>query len=63
MVGSQKIEWKQGDTFCVPSWYEYTHHAGNEKTVYLYKSHDKPMLKSLGFYRLDGDDTETLVST
>lgn len=61
-VGDEKIEWKQGDTFCVPSWYPYSHHASNEGTVYLYRSHDKPMLSALGFYRTAGMELESLVS-
>lgn len=62
MVGGKKIEWKQGDTFCIPSWYEYSHHASNAGVVYLYRSHDKPMLTALGFYRVAGADVESLVS-
>ena len=62
VVGDERIEWKQGDTFCVPAWNRYQHTAEGTETVYLYRFHDKPMLKSLGFYRADGVDTETLVS-
>ena len=32
------------------------------ETTYLSRFHDKPMLESLGFYRVDGVDVETLVS-
>jgi gentisate 1,2-dioxygenase len=61
-VGEEKFEWKQGDTFCIPSWYPYQHFAGAEETVYLYRFDDRPMLEALGFYRWEGMDTETLVS-
>lgn len=61
-IGNQKIEWRQGDTFCIPSWHTYSHHASDVEPVYLYRSHDKPMLTALGFYRVNGVDVESLVS-
>ncbi|KIV90284.1 hypothetical protein PV10_07603 [Exophiala mesophila] len=61
-VGDKKFQWKQGDTFCVPAWNKYQHTAEGGETVYLYRFHDKPMLNSLGFYRVEGVDSETLVS-
>ena len=61
-IGNETISWKSGDTFCVPSWYRYQHFADEGETVYLYRFHDKPMLNSLGFHRVDGVDVETLVS-
>lgn len=61
-IDGKKYSWKRGDTFCVPSWNRYQHFVAEEKTVYLYRFDDKPMLKALGFYRLDGMDVESLVS-
>ncbi|KAF2173953.1 hypothetical protein M409DRAFT_16223 [Zasmidium cellare ATCC 36951] len=52
-VGEQVITWKRGDTFCVPCWYKYTHHASPGERVYLYRFDDRPMIKALGFYRAD----------
>lgn len=62
IIGGKVFYWKKGDTFCVPTWHEYTHHAAQGDTVYLYRCHDEPMLKSLGFYRENGTDLEGLVS-
>jgi len=62
MIGGKRFDWKGRDTFCIPSWQEYQHFATGDETVYLYRFDDKPMLKSLGFYRVNGMDTETLVS-
>lgn len=62
LIGDEKIQWKRGDTFCIPSWYTYCHHASPEETVYLYRSHDKPMLSALGFYRTTEMDVEALAS-
>ncbi|KAL4723060.1 hypothetical protein ACLX1H_010301 [Fusarium chlamydosporum] len=61
-VGDQVLEWKQGDTFCIPAWHEYQHRAGTRNKVYLYRFDDKPMLKALGFYRVAGVGVETYVS-
>ncbi|KIX01782.1 uncharacterized protein Z518_09509 [Rhinocladiella mackenziei CBS 650.93] len=62
VVNGQQIQWKQGDTFCIPAWNKYEHTAEGSETVYLYRFHDKPMLNSLGFYRVEGSDVESLVS-
>jgi gentisate 1,2-dioxygenase len=61
-VGDAILHWKQGDTFCIPSWHQYQHRADTDNTVYLYRFDDKPMLKVLGFYRAEGVDVETYVS-
>jgi gentisate 1,2-dioxygenase len=61
-IEGKKFEWKDGDTFCIPSWHKFQHVAGSESPVYLYRFDDMPMLKSLGFYRTEGMDAETLVS-
>lgn len=61
-VGEQRIDWKSGDTFCIPAWHKYQHFASSGERAYLYRFDDKPMLKSLGFYRVEGMDIESLVS-
>jgi gentisate 1,2-dioxygenase len=61
-MGEKTFPWKQGDTFCIPSWQKYQHVASPEETVYLYRFDDQPMLKALGFYRTEDTDVESLVS-
>ncbi|KAF2801519.1 uncharacterized protein BDZ99DRAFT_217784 [Mytilinidion resinicola] len=61
-IDGKEFSWKKCDAFCIPSWHEYQHHAGDGETVYLYRVHDKPMLQPLGFYRYNGQDVESLVS-
>ena len=61
-VDDQKYEWKQGDTFAVPSWCKYQHFASGGATVYLYRCDDFPMLDRLGFHRVEGVDLESFVS-
>ena len=62
-IAGRNIAWGPGDTFCIPAWNQYRHTASPDETVYLYRFHDKPMLEALGFYRLDGVDLESLVSS
>lgn len=62
IIEGKEYIWKKGDTFCVPAWHENQHHAAEGKTVYLYRIHDEPMIKALGFYRVNGQDVESLVS-
>ncbi|EKG13768.1 hypothetical protein MPH_09077 [Macrophomina phaseolina MS6] len=61
-INGEKIGWKRGDTFCIPSWYQYQHFASPDETVYLYRFDDKPMLKALGFYRTVETSEEALLS-
>ncbi|KAH8738456.1 gentisate-dioxygenase [Ilyonectria robusta] len=61
-IGDVTLSWKQGDTFCIPAWHQYQHFADDSSKVYLYRFDDKPMLKALGFYRVEGDDVEKFVS-
>ena len=56
IINDVKFEWKQGDTFCLPSWSRYQHFADSEATVYLYRCDDLPMLKALGFHRVEGEE-------
>jgi gentisate 1,2-dioxygenase len=62
-IDGKKFSWKKGDTFSVPAWNTYQHHASDTEAVYLYRIHDEPMLKSLGLYRHSGEDVESLVSS
>jgi gentisate 1,2-dioxygenase len=51
VIEGKKYAWKKSDTFCIPAWHRYQHFADEAETVYMYRFDDKPMLKSLGFYR------------
>jgi gentisate 1,2-dioxygenase len=52
-------EWRQGDTFCIPSWYEYQLFAGGKETLYLYRFDDRPMIEALGFYRSESTESDS----
>ena len=49
VVGSERLEWQKGDTFCIPSWTPYRHEAA--KDTYLFRYDDRPVLEALGAYR------------
>ncbi|KAF7561517.1 hypothetical protein G7046_g2626 [Stylonectria norvegica] len=62
-IGDAVFKWTKGDTFCIPAWHPYQHTAASDGgPVYLYRFDDKPMLRSLGFYRSADMDIESLVS-
>ncbi|KAF2399819.1 RmlC-like cupin [Trichodelitschia bisporula] len=50
-----KLEFAEGDTFCVPAWQDFILGAG-EEPVYLYYFDDIPLLRVLGFYRERTDE-------
>lgn len=60
-INGQIITWKKGDTFAVPAWNAYQHHADQGEKVYFYRFDDKVMLKALGLYRFRGQSDESLV--
>ena len=62
MIEGKEYSWKKGDTFCIPAWHRYHHYANHGETVYLYSFDDKPMLKALGFYRVEGQSDNSLVT-
>lgn len=62
IIDGQRFDWRKSDTFCIPAWNQYQHFAADGETAYLYRAHDKPMLKALGFYRKEEMDVESLVS-
>ena len=45
------LEWRQGDTFCIPSWYRFEHFASNDDAAFLFNYNDLSALEKLGFYK------------
>lgn len=48
-VGEQSLEWRAGDTFCIPAWQLYRHEAAHQ--TYLFRFDDRPVLNAIGAYR------------
>lgn len=47
------LEWKENDTFAVPSWSRVTHSASDQGDVYLFAFSDRGLLERLGLYRME----------
>jgi gentisate 1,2-dioxygenase len=50
-IGEQRFEWRQGDTFVVPLWYDHRHMNLAADDAILFSMSDAPALKALGLYR------------
>ncbi|HLY67556.1 MAG TPA: cupin domain-containing protein, partial [Chloroflexota bacterium] len=58
ILGGQRFDWRQGDTFCVPNWI-WQEHAAGEKDAILFQANDVPVLKSLAlFYEEKYEDND-----
>jgi gentisate 1,2-dioxygenase len=50
VIDGQRFDWKQHDTFCVPTWC-WQEHAANSEDAVLFTCQDVPVLQALGLYR------------
>jgi gentisate 1,2-dioxygenase len=52
IVAGQRIDWTEGDIFCVPSWAWHEHaNASRSDDACLFSFNDFPVMRSLGFWR------------
>ena len=49
VIGGQRFDWEDKDTFVVPSWAWHEHYAKEES--YLFSYNDSPLLEPFGLYR------------
>ncbi len=49
IVDREVLQWRRGDTFCIPSWMPYRHEAATD--AFLFRYDDRPVLESIGAYR------------
>jgi len=49
VIGGQRFDWEEKDTFVVPSWAWHEHYANDE--AYLFSYNDSPLLQPFGLYR------------
>ena len=45
------LKWSKGDSFVVPTWFNFSNSADEGEDVYLFSFSDKPMQTNLGFWR------------
>lgn len=50
IINGQKIGWKSGDTFCVPSWAWHEHANETSGDAFLFQFNDLPVIKSMQWY-------------
>lgn len=56
VVAGKVIEWKQGDTFALPTWAEHRHVNPGSDDALLFSFSDAPALEALGLLRERSDD-------
>jgi gentisate 1,2-dioxygenase len=54
VIGGERIEWAQGDTFAVPTWAEHSHANPSSEDALLFSYSDEPAVRALGLYREQG---------
>jgi len=52
-IGTTVLEWKQGDTFAVPGWQTAVHENIGDRSAYLFRFDDRPLVQALAMYRSD----------
>jgi len=53
VVAGETFRWQRGDTFCVPSWNKFEHHAATD--AQLFDSSDEPLMRFSNYYRFEAD--------
>jgi gentisate 1,2-dioxygenase len=49
------MEWHKGDLFAIPPWTWHLHENTSRDDTILFSIDDWPAMKSLGFYRNEGE--------
>jgi gentisate 1,2-dioxygenase len=65
VIDGQRFDWKQHDTFCVPTWCWQEHAAGSNDAI-LFTCQDEPVLQALALYREEaygGDGHQKYLNT
>ncbi len=51
VVGDQRLDWEDKDTFVVPTWTSHEHVNASNRNAYLFSFTDAPVMKALELYR------------
>lgn len=54
VVGDQRLEWEEGDSFVLPLWNWHHHENSCKEPAILFSINDRPAVEALGFYREEG---------
>jgi gentisate 1,2-dioxygenase len=52
-IGGRRYEWSEGDFFAIPPRVAHAHANAGDAPAILFSFQDVPLLKTLGFYRVD----------
>jgi len=52
-IGGQRYEWSEGDFFAIPPRVAHAHANAGDAPAILFSFQDVPLLKTLGFYRVE----------
>lgn len=55
VIGDQRFEWEEGDSFVVPLWHYHRHENSHDRSAVLFVLSDKPVMDALGFYREEAE--------
>jgi len=55
-VGGERLDWCEGDVFCVPPWTWHRHANPSQQDAILFSVDDWPAMSTLGFYRVENEE-------
>jgi len=53
VAGDQQFTWKRGDSFAVPSWTKFSHHAASDAQLFCMS--DEPLMRFSRYWRTEAD--------
>lgn len=53
IVGNERFAWRRGDTFAIPCWTKFEHHASEDAV--LFGLSDEPQMRFANYYRFEAD--------
>jgi 1-hydroxy-2-naphthoate dioxygenase len=51
VVGDERFDWEEGDSFVAPLWSYHHHENKHDRAAILFVINDRPLMEALGFYR------------
>src|SRR5713226_362555 len=58
VIGDERFEWEEGDSFVVPLWRHHRHENNHGQPAILFVMNDRPLMEALGFYREEAQSAE-----
>ena len=58
VIGDQRFEWEEGDSFVAPLWHPHRHENSHDRAAILFILTDQPLMEALGFYRVRQEEEQ-----